>query len=122
MYDLLVIGGGINGVGIARDAQGRGLEGLAGMLLPGKNLLLFVAVFVWVGAGRELEAARAGGIVHGVPVRAAATGKMVPLSAFAAIQRTVGPASVKPPPSMAMVLPSGQMSVRKPPAGPSPLV
>lgn len=26
MYDLLVIGGGINGVGIARDAAGRGLS------------------------------------------------------------------------------------------------
>jgi glycerol-3-phosphate dehydrogenase len=25
-YDLLVIGGGINGVGIARDAAGRGLS------------------------------------------------------------------------------------------------
>ncbi|MFL5164872.1 MAG: FAD-dependent oxidoreductase, partial [Microvirga sp.] len=25
-YDLLVIGGGINGAGIARDAAGRGLE------------------------------------------------------------------------------------------------
>ena len=25
-YDLLVIGGGINGVGIARDAAGRGLK------------------------------------------------------------------------------------------------
>ncbi len=26
VYDLLVIGGGINGVGIARDAPGRGLS------------------------------------------------------------------------------------------------
>jgi glycerol-3-phosphate dehydrogenase len=26
IYDLLVIGGGINGVGIARDASGRGLS------------------------------------------------------------------------------------------------
>ena len=26
MYDLLIIGGGINGVGIARDAAGRGLK------------------------------------------------------------------------------------------------
>ncbi|MDQ4061340.1 MAG: FAD-dependent oxidoreductase, partial [Pseudomonadota bacterium] len=25
-YDLLVVGGGINGVGIARDAAGRGLK------------------------------------------------------------------------------------------------
>ena len=25
-YDLLIIGGGINGVGIARDAAGRGLR------------------------------------------------------------------------------------------------
>ena len=31
-FDLFVIGGGINGVGIARDAQGRGLKvGLAEM-------------------------------------------------------------------------------------------
>jgi len=31
-YDLFVIGGGINGVGIARDAAGRGLRvGLAEM-------------------------------------------------------------------------------------------
>src|ERR1700732_2992301 len=28
MYDLLVVGGGINGVAIARDAAGRGLRGL----------------------------------------------------------------------------------------------
>jgi glycerol-3-phosphate dehydrogenase len=26
MYDLCIIGGGINGVGIARDAAGRGLK------------------------------------------------------------------------------------------------
>ena len=26
MYDLAIIGGGINGVGIARDAAGRGLK------------------------------------------------------------------------------------------------
>ena len=26
MYDMLIIGGGINGVGIARDAAGRGLK------------------------------------------------------------------------------------------------
>ena len=26
MYDVLIIGGGINGVGIARDAVGRGLN------------------------------------------------------------------------------------------------
>ena len=26
MYDLIVIGGGVNGVGIARDAAGRGLS------------------------------------------------------------------------------------------------
>jgi len=25
-YDLLIVGGGINGVGIARDAAGRGLK------------------------------------------------------------------------------------------------
>ena len=31
-FDLFIIGGGINGVGIARDAQGRGLQvGLAEM-------------------------------------------------------------------------------------------
>ena len=29
-YDLLVVGGGINGVGIARDAAGRGLKVLLG--------------------------------------------------------------------------------------------
>ncbi|HBC48864.1 MAG TPA: glycerol-3-phosphate dehydrogenase, partial [Gammaproteobacteria bacterium] len=28
VYDILVIGGGINGCGIARDAAGRGLPGL----------------------------------------------------------------------------------------------
>ena len=26
MYDVIIIGGGINGVGIARDAAGRGLN------------------------------------------------------------------------------------------------
>ena len=26
IYDLLVVGGGVNGVGIARDAAGRGLK------------------------------------------------------------------------------------------------
>ncbi|EQD59816.1 FAD dependent oxidoreductase domain protein, partial [mine drainage metagenome] len=34
-YDLVVVGGGVNGVGIARDAAGRGLRVL---LLEGRDL------------------------------------------------------------------------------------
>ena len=43
----------------------------AGLYLPGNNLLLFIAIFVWIGAGREAAAAQTTSIVHGVPVRSA---------------------------------------------------
>ena len=49
VYDLLVIGGGVNGVGIARDAAGRGLR----VLLVEKGDLA------------EGTSSRSGKLVHG---------------------------------------------------------